>query len=152
MNNYRLISLLPSLSRIFERIIYQRIYAFFEQFKLFNNYQYGFRSNHSTVDAIGSLVNLIQSSIHVTKPLSAFLDLKKAFDTVSFSRLTLKLERYGIRGPVLEFLRSYLSNRRHHVEHQNLNSSILPTEYGFPQGSILGRSLFLYTLTILTIG
>src|SRR5436190_13702128 len=72
-----------------------------------------------------------------------FMDLKRAFETVDRDRLVGKLYQYGIRGVALEWLRSYLSNRKQQVKFQNKYSKPIATKYGVPQGSVLGPLLFI---------
>lgn len=143
-SNYRPISLLPCLSKVFERIIYNRIVCYFNKYSLFNVNQFGFRKNHSTIEAIAAAVHHIQLSFEKSKTeLGCFLDLRKAFDTVNHNILLLKMEKYGIRGPTLKLMKSYLRERQQFVELEDFTSSLKPILCGVPQGSILGPLLFL---------
>ena len=142
-SNYRPISILPSISKIIEKVVYQQIYSFFQQNELFFGSQYGFRSNHSTEHAALELADRITSSLdHNETPRSIFLDLSKAFefDTLDHYIHLNKLKHYGIRGESLTFFKNYLSNRKQFVEYDNISSSNLPISTGVPQGSILGPS------------
>ena len=144
VDNYRPISILSSVSKVLERLLFKRITSFFVSFKLFNCNQFGFRQNHCTVDAIGNLVHYLQTAVEKkAKPMGVFLDLKKAFDTVDHKILLAKCEKYGLRGPVLKLLESYLRDRRQLVYINNTRSEIKNVNYGVPQGSILGPLLFL---------
>ena len=110
--NYRPISLLPSLAKVYECIIYNRIINYFEHFELFNPNQFGFRSKSNTVDAALRLVEEIRNMKNPKKdPLMLLLDLQKAFDSVDHSVLLGKLENYGIRGCNFCLLKNYLSER-----------------------------------------
>ena len=144
LNNYRPISLLTSISKLFERIIYNRLLSFLERNKTIVSSQYGFRHNRSTthpiLDLITSCFDNINSKQYTTL---LFLDIRKAFDSVPHSKLIKKLEHYGIRGVANSLLKSYLNDRKQYVSIANTNSSDKVIDYGVPQGSILGPLLFL---------
>ena len=144
MENYRPVSTLPILSKIFEKIIYTRLYNYFVSQGILYDKQFGFRKNHSTTHALNYSVSQIQEGIknneHV---LGIFIDLSKAFDTIDHSILLKKLEHYGIRGHTLSLLDSYLKNRTQIVSVLNETSEPLSVVYGVPQGSCLGPLLFL---------
>lgn len=143
-NNYRPIAVLSALSKVLERIVNKQIIHYLERFKLLSPNQFGFRKNKSTSDAVHSLINNVTENLNNNKKvLTVFLDLAKAFDTVPVSTLLIKLESIGVRGSPLEFFRSYLSDRSQSVVIDNHKSEELPIQYGVPQGSILGPTLFL---------
>ena len=98
-------------------------------------YQFGFRQRHSTQQAIISLVD------HGDLVIGVFLDLKKAFDTVDHRILLKNLYAYGIRGNILKWFESYLTDRSH-VAYNGVESKVLPIICGVPQGSIFGHLLF----------
>jgi hypothetical protein len=144
INNYRPISNLPILSKIFEKIIYKQLYSYLVKFDILSPCQFGFRSQKSTNDAIISLLDIIYSALDKNEfPIGLFIDLRKAFDTVNHNYLLLKLQHYGIRGLALDYIRSYLSDRHQYVTINDTTSSTLPITVGVPQGSILGPLLFL---------
>lgn len=144
VENYRPISVLPALSKILEKIINTRLVAYLEARNLLSINQFGFRKNLSTADAVHKLVNHIAQKLdNGKKCVALFLDLAKAFDTVSIPILISKLESLGIRGSQLSLFRSYLTNRTQSAKIGTYYSSDLNVAFGVPQGSILGPTLFL---------
>ena len=147
-NNYRPISLLLTISKILEKIVYTRTYTFMEKTNQFYEGQYGFRTKHSCENAVQNLLSDIvkgESLNKITKVI--YLDLSKAFNTLSHPILFQKLYRYGIRGKTLEWYENYLSNRNMTVKCatssvQKIYSDVFAVEYGAPQGSCLGPLLF----------
>ena len=120
LENYRPISLLPSVSKVFEKIIHNQLFNHFTQNNLFIDNQYGFRRNHSTEMAALELVDRIVCSMDVKKlSLGIFLDLSKAFDTLDHSIILDKLKHYGIKDTALELLKSYLNGREQIVQHND---------------------------------
>ena len=149
-NNYRPISLLLTISKVLEKIVYKRTYCFMEETGQICNSQYGFRSHHSCESAVSELVSEITKGFQNGFYTAAlFLDLSKAFDTLEHRVLLMKLEKYGIRGKCLEWFRSYLSNRQIRVKCQVASSGktefseYQTVSYGTPQGSCLGPLIFL---------
>lgn len=144
VNNYRPISLLSIFSKIFEKALKSRITGFMESFKILSPYQYGFRSGASTSVAVLDLVSSIESYKDLgNHSIALFLDLRKAFDMVDHKLLLCKLEHYGIRGPALLLLSSYLHDRIQFTVLQNNESLPKAINCGVPQGSVLGPLLFL---------
>ena len=143
-NNYRPISLLSSVSKVFEKVIYKRLYTFLEKNETLNPCQFGFRTKHSTIDAVTNLTkDILHGFEKKESTLAVFCDLSKAFDTLDHEILLYKLNKYGIRGPALRLLQSYLCNRSMYVRNGQELSTVhnIPT-FGVPQGSILGPLLF----------
>ena len=144
IGNYRPVSTLPIFGKIFEKIIYTRIYNFALSHNILDQNQFGFRKNHSTSHAVNYSIKIIEEStkkkIHV---LGIFIDLSKAFDTIDHKTLLTKLDRYGIRGNANSLIESYLSNRTQYTEICGEKSERLTVKYGVPQGSVLGPLLFL---------
>ena len=146
LNNYRSISLLPAFSKILEKFMYNRITNFLEKNELFYMHQYGFRKKHSTMHPILQLLNKIYTEKDNNTPkqcMGIFIDISKAFDTLSHKILLSKLNRYGIRGVAYNWLKNYLINRKQFVEIDSTRSSLRNITCGVPQGSILGPLLFL---------
>ena len=137
LGNYRPISLLMSLSKIFETIIFNRMTSFLKRNNTITPTQFGFRHNHTTLHPILDLITSCLDNIH-NKQCSAlvFLDIKKAFHSVSLEKLIKKLGHYGIRGIANCMLSSYLDNRKQYVSFNNIYSSTENIECGVPQGSI----------------
>ena len=149
-NNYRPISLLLTLSKILEKIVYKRTIVFLDKHNILFNSQYGFQKKHSCSDAIMELVSeILKKNENGIYTACVFLDLSKAFDTLEPRILLEKMQRYGIRGVASKWFNSYLSNRKLRVRCGTEKdpgvsySSLYDVDYGTPQGSCLGPLLFL---------
>ena len=144
VDNYRPISILSTLSKILERALNKRVVKYFEDNKLLSAAQFGFRSKKSTSDAVQELTNYIVTNLdRKKKTIGVFLDLAKAFDTVSIPILLNKLESMGIRDLQLKLFESYLTERTQCVKIENHTSEHVAVHFGVPQGSILGPTMFL---------
>lgn len=142
--NYRQISILPSVSKIFETIIYDQLLQYFDKFSIISGQQFGFRRNLSTSDAISHLIQNINNAFENKKTfMGVFTDLTAAFDCVDKDILVGKLEFYGIRGRGLDLIKSYLFNRYQVVSLSAGSSDPMLVGTGVPQGSVLGPLLFL---------
>ena len=144
LENYRPVSTLPIFSKIFEKIIYSRLYNFLISKNILHENQFGFRKGHSTSHALNYSVEEINKELISGKHVvGIFIDLSKAFDTINHEKLLFKLNRYGIRGTPLSLISDYLSNRTQYTSVLGEKSEKLDIKYGVPQGSVLGPLLFL---------
>jgi hypothetical protein len=142
--NYRPISLLPVISKIFEKIAYAQLYNYLTINNLLYNSQHGFRTLHSTETAAYEFIDVTNNFLDSGFiPLTLFLDLSKAFDTLDHAILLYKLEYYGITSTALNWFESYLCGRNQFTLFDAFSSSLLPLNTGVPQGSVLGPLLFL---------
>ena len=147
--NYWPISLLVTMSKVIEKLVYQRIIKFIEKHELLYNSQYGFRSKRSCEHAIFELVgNVLDSKNAKQHSCALFLDLSKAFDTLNHEILLGKLDKYGICGICNTWFRSYLKDRKlqckiNTAENRTIKSDLYNITYGTAQGSCLGPLLFI---------
>lgn len=154
MKFYRPIALIPVFAKIFERVIYNNLYNYFECNNIFTKDQFGFRKGRSTGTALYNFLQKIMTGLDNKQRMTAiYMDMSKAFDYVDHEILIDKLERYGVRGNSLNLLKSYLTDRFQITEVVRINKKTKLEEkyasdhqivkYGVPQGSILGPLLFI---------
>ena len=141
VKNYRPISLLPSASKVFERLLYDQIDSHFAD--IFSPILCGFRKGHSTQHALLNLLMKWQRSLDSRGVIAAVLmDLSKAYDCLSHELVISKLAAYGFSRASLKLIYSFLKNRKQRVKVGNKLSMWLAILLGIPQGSILGPIIF----------
>jgi hypothetical protein len=143
--NYRPISLLPVFSKIFEKVIYKRLYYHLILNNILVKEQFDFRCNSSTEVAVYTLINNILSSLNNRTIVGGlFCDLQKAFDCVNYDTLLSKMKFYGTTGVANTLMESYLGNSYQRVIINGYFSKWKKLQHRVPQGSVLGPLLFLY--------
>ncbi|KAI5726243.1 hypothetical protein M8J77_025720 [Diaphorina citri] len=151
VTSYRGISLLPAISKLFEKILLKRIMAEDSADRIVPDHQFGFRFGHSTVQQVHRVVNVIASTLEEKSHCSAaFLDVTSAFDRVWHTGLLYKLKQLLPQHHYL-LLKSYLSDRFFRVKHDGSYSRYHKINASVPQGSVLGPFLYvLYTADLPT--
>lgn len=147
--SYRPISLLPIMSKLFEKLLLKRLKPIIEERNLIPDYQFGFREKHSTIDQVHRITNIIEKALEENKVCSTvFLDVAQAFDKVWHKGLIRKL-RNMLPKQFADILESYLSQRKFRVRQDDAYSELKSITAGVPQGSVLGPVLYLlYTCDI----
>ena len=131
------------ISKIFETIIHNQLYEHFNKNNLLAAQQNGFRKLHSTEYTAVKLIGHVSKQMESGNiPCTLYIDLSKAFDTLSFDVLIHKLKYYGFSGTELKILTIYLTNRTQYVKYKNYESDIIEISAGVPQGSVFGPLLF----------
>ena len=141
ISNYCPISLLCVISKVFEKIIFNVTIEFLSN--RFTPHQFGFLPDRSNLQQLLLYINDLLDSKNNNNVVDVlYLDFRKAFDSVSHSKLLLKLQSYGIFGALLQWYKAYLTSRFQYVRINNTSSDLVPALSGVPQGSILGPLLF----------
>ena len=138
LDNYRPISILPIVSKLIERILYNQLSNYLKKESILSEYQFGFRSRHSTTTTLIDCSN--EWYIHMDcgqYNLVVFLDIKKAFDTVNHDILLKKLEMYGLGDSALALLRNYLTDRTQKCKLQGMLSEQRTITCGSPKEAFL---------------
>ena len=139
----RPISLIPLPGKLFEHLISSRLKVYLDNNNILTPVQHGFRKAHSTITSVTTLLHKIYVNTNSRKDsYLVYLDLKKAFDTVSHKILINKLGNLGLDQKTVQWFVSYLENRQQYVKFNNEISSVESILYGVPQGSVLGPTLF----------
>ncbi len=141
--DYRPVSILPALSKVFERFVSRQIISFIEDLGLFNNSISGFRKGHSTATMLlGIRDDIIRAMRCGEVTLMILVDYSKAFDTVNFRSVITKMHSMGFSKNFLHWILAYLTKRQQFVQIDDKFSEKLQTRFGVPQGSILGPLIF----------
>jgi hypothetical protein len=141
VTSYRPISLLPVLSKLFEKLLLKRLKPIIEEKQIIPNHQFGFRDKHSTIDQVHRITSIIEKALEEQQVCSTvFLDVAQAFDTVWHEGLFYKLEML-LPTEYSQILKSYLSERYFRVEQEVEYSGLKPIKTGVPQGSVLDSLL-----------
>ena len=139
--NYRPVSILPNLSKVYEKILYKQIAEFFRN--ILSKYQTGFRKGFSAQHCLIAMIEKFRKCLdHDGDYVALLTDLSKAFDCLPHDLLIAKLHAYGFDKPSLKLIYNYLTNRQQRVKINNCYSEFDIIKYGVPQGSILGPLLF----------
>ena len=144
VTSYIPIYVLSCLYKILNRIMYNRLYLYFDQNKILYSKQFGFSFHHSTDHSLFELIDSIFDLPDERKyTISILVDLSKAFDTAEHDILIKKLQLHRVQGNYLNSFKSYHTNRKQYIEIKDFETEMLNIKCGVSQGSILGPLLFI---------
>lgn len=143
-SNYRPITLLPSVDKIVEKFLCEQIHAYYKKHDIIYGKQFGFQKGKGTAELLSSFTDEVNEYLNdKNNVLVLFIDFSRAFDTLNHSKLVERLEDCGIRGPLLDWCKNYLKNRKYNVKIENTFSDTIEAAHGTAQGSVLGPLHFL---------
>lgn len=143
VESYRPISILPCLALVLEKHILKTMTMFLEKFEILSPSQHGFIAGRGTDSLLEEFVDTLHATFDNNKyACTLFLDVSKAFDSISHKILEKKIYDYGFRGPFFRILQDFLANRTQHVSLCNTSSVSIHLKAGVPQGSVLSPLLF----------
>ena len=143
LTNYRPISVTPTFAKVFERLLLNQLLEYLEKFALLNKKQFGFQSRKSSTDAVLYFIEKIIGNMQDNDTGAVFLDLAKAFNSISHEIFLKKAENFNLSQSTILLLKSFLENRTQCVKPGIDLSDKLTINHGVPQGTVLGPLIFL---------
>lgn len=141
--DFRPINMVPTCEKLLEVVVNQQLVSYIEENNILTCFQAGFRAKNSCESALQTVLANWKDSLKDNLVIGAlFLDLRRAFETIDRQMLLQKLERYGIQGKALQWIKSYLFGRSQTTKFNNSHSTLLDTKFGVPQGTVMGPNFF----------